>query len=520
MFKNSKIPSNTFFYFLLLTAFIIYSFFILSTRFIANNIVFFTLVDDAMISMRYAKHLSMGAGLVWNLGDAPIQGFSNLGLVLIMSLAHLFSLYESQISFFIMLFNASVLITSLFVIKKIINLLTNGDLFTEIMGISLMVFYYPLIFWSLRGLEVGIISLLLNISLLKILELEIAWRRTSVIILTICSFLLILTRLDTLIFIIIIYLYLFIVFYPTKPKSVLLSYSIFFLLSSLYLIFLMVYFGDLFPNTFYLKISGQNLGERILFGSNYFFQFSLPAIAPFVVIVFLSFTDLLKNKHKKFLLLLLVLFFSMVLYTIYIGGDYAEVEVGGTNRFITSSIGCLFVLFAISISLLTKKILHKILPHNGNLLLGKILFIIFFVSVFYSSGLSWIDHFNGKIPLFNDDVNRVRMGLFIKGHTDRDAIIAVFAAGQIPYYTNLKTVDLLGKNDRIIANKSVEHLIKPGHNKRDYNYSILTYYPDVIVDEFYELDNWMRFNKLDYVRFGSYWIRGSSKHTNFPDYFY
>ena len=36
-------------------------------------------VDDTYIILRYAQHLSSGDGLTWNRGEAPVEGFSNLG---------------------------------------------------------------------------------------------------------------------------------------------------------------------------------------------------------------------------------------------------------------------------------------------------------------------------------------------------------------------------------------------------------------------------------------------------------
>lgn len=39
--------------------------------------------DDAYITLRYARHLLAGEGLVWNLGDAPVEGYSNFLYVLI-----------------------------------------------------------------------------------------------------------------------------------------------------------------------------------------------------------------------------------------------------------------------------------------------------------------------------------------------------------------------------------------------------------------------------------------------------
>src|SRR3989304_6224593 len=49
---------------------------------------YFSLFDDAMISMRYAWNFSHGHGLVWNAGEY-VQGYTNLLMTLIMSLAML-----------------------------------------------------------------------------------------------------------------------------------------------------------------------------------------------------------------------------------------------------------------------------------------------------------------------------------------------------------------------------------------------------------------------------------------------
>src|SRR6185503_2635792 len=49
----------------------------------------FTLWDDGMISMTYARNLARGHGLVWNPGEQPVQGFSNPGVTLAMAAIHL-----------------------------------------------------------------------------------------------------------------------------------------------------------------------------------------------------------------------------------------------------------------------------------------------------------------------------------------------------------------------------------------------------------------------------------------------
>ncbi len=51
--------------------------FIFQSSFVVAGERFFTLFDDAMISMRYARNLADGFGLVWNPGEGPVEGYSN-----------------------------------------------------------------------------------------------------------------------------------------------------------------------------------------------------------------------------------------------------------------------------------------------------------------------------------------------------------------------------------------------------------------------------------------------------------
>ena len=63
--------------------------YIFNTSFIANNIRYFVLFDDAMISMGFAENLANGNGLVWNKGEL-VEGFTNPLWVVLMSIFHIF----------------------------------------------------------------------------------------------------------------------------------------------------------------------------------------------------------------------------------------------------------------------------------------------------------------------------------------------------------------------------------------------------------------------------------------------
>ncbi len=58
------------------------------TSFVHGGQRVFSLWDDAMISMQYARNLRLGHGLVWNAGGDRVQGFTNLGVTLVMAGAH------------------------------------------------------------------------------------------------------------------------------------------------------------------------------------------------------------------------------------------------------------------------------------------------------------------------------------------------------------------------------------------------------------------------------------------------
>src|SRR3954451_10285533 len=58
--------------------FLIYAgLFIYRTSFVIDGERYFSLFDDAMISMRYAKNLANGYGLVWNPGGERVEGYTN-----------------------------------------------------------------------------------------------------------------------------------------------------------------------------------------------------------------------------------------------------------------------------------------------------------------------------------------------------------------------------------------------------------------------------------------------------------
>jgi arabinofuranosyltransferase len=103
---------------LVVAAFLIYAgLFIYRTSFVIDGERYFSLFDDAMISMRYAKNFANGYGLVWNPGGERIEGYTNPLWVLYMSVIHLLPISQSKTSLFIQLTAAVLLAVNLYFVR-------------------------------------------------------------------------------------------------------------------------------------------------------------------------------------------------------------------------------------------------------------------------------------------------------------------------------------------------------------------------------------------------------------------
>ena len=112
--------------------------------------------------------------------------------------------------------------------------------------------------------------------------------------------------------------------------------------------------------------------------------------------------------------------------------------------------------------------------------------------LFIISGHPWLTWANDNAPLLQADIRRTRLGIFIARNTLPQATIAVHAAGQIPYYSERRTIDLLGLNDPVVAKGPVTGPFYPGHDKWNYEYSIAQLKPDLIADNWIKLADFMQ----------------------------
>ena len=484
---------------ILIVSAIFYLIIIIGTSFDIKGERYFTLVDDATISMRYARNLAQGHGLVWNIGEPPVEGFTNLGWTLYLAFLHFFPFPASKISLAVMLTSLVILLANIHTISKIAEALQPDSKYTSTLAAIVTAFYFPLVFWSLRGMEVGLLTWLISLAILFSLTEK---RPVFIGILFAAA---ILVRVDAIVSIAPIALYLLL---KNKRNAIIpIAIAAIALLTVFY--FQKIYFGDFLPATYYQKMTGFTALERIRHGLLVFVEFATRDTLP-LFLFSLAGIFFYKFQRSREALLLLGIFLAQCAYSIYVGGDYAEPETNAANRFITQGMPALIVLF----SWMTNRILTdlKTAQPQSTVAAPKLnpaipLAVIVLLII---SGEPWFTQTIDNAPLLKADIRRVKLGLFLAETTSPEAVIAVHAAGQIPYYSQRTTIDLLGLNDPVVAKGEGHGEFYPGHNKWDYDYSIIHLRPDLIADNFAPLADFMirtvQYAKLEngiYVRLDS-----------------
>lgn len=472
----------------LLIAFALYAArFIERTSFEIGGQRYFALFDDAMISMQYARNLAEGHGLVWNAGGERVEGFSNPLWVLYMAFWHLFSLPSRETSLPIQISGAIFLLANLYFTKKLAQELLEGYL-APLLATFLTAFYFHLNNWALQGMEVSALVLLVTSATWLSLR---SWKRKKF-----SAWPYVLAALGTLMRIdMAVPLAVLAAFWAWKDprhRKLHLQWGFGLLAVSMLLQtgLRRWYYGDWLPNTYYLKVVGISLLDRLqrgwsvfwglIWGSGWFLML-LPVV-------------LLLVWPETPSLLLAVLLAGQVAYSIYVGGDAWE-HKGGANRFISIAMPLFFVLFVQTLDRL-RQLLAKLRKGSWVQLTSQAaMAAVVLTSLFSFNVINENDPVDKwtliKRPVFVAGTQRyVTLGLLLNEITEPDASIAVVTAGNIIYFAERTGVDMLGKADRVIAHSqphenggsfdNVDEVFRPGHNKWDYQHSIVDLAPDIV----------------------------------------
>jgi arabinofuranosyltransferase len=511
-----------------------YILFILRTGFMVDGEWYFTLFDDAMISMRYAHNLAQGHGLVWNPGEPPVEGYTNLLWTLWMAAVHELRVPLSKTSLAMMISGALLLLVQLRIVAATARNLTGvRRSWAGLFAVLLTAFSFSLVYWTLRGMEVGLLACLTSGATLLALRFQDERRPALLAGLGLCLACLVLTRDDAITIAAVLAVYAVAMAPGRRALAAGVLLAALALPKGLHLAFRWSLYGDLLPNTYYLKLGGSSLADRISRGLLTFGSVATQHLFPLLAAGGLLLLGLRHRREPALqskLLLLAALVAGQSAYSIYVGGDAWE-YMRMANRYVAVALPALALLAGIGLERLgqaggpeprrlalalavgvaagglwnvgEKHAEGLVSPRDlawGAALAGggalaalvawkwraagggtdraRIAWALALCALVNGKGtLQWAVDNAYELPM---NVQMTRVGLLIRDSTDPSARVAVIAAGSTPYFSERPTVDVLGKCDGRIARMPRRREFNPGHDKIDFAYSFGKLRPDIV----------------------------------------
>jgi arabinofuranosyltransferase len=513
-------------------------------RFTIGGKTAWVLYDDAMISMRYARNLANGDGLVWNAGGERVEGITNPLWAIWMAVLHVLPFGPLKQPVLVMLSSAVLLLAALWVARRLAQELAPDRPAVGVVAAVLTATFAPLVLWSMGGMEVGLLAWLLGAAVLSAVRLVArpeAWARRDTIVTAALAGAAIATRVDAVVGLGAVAAAAVWCATPDQRRRVALVLGAP-VLGGLALVTAvrLAYYGDLLPNTYYLKATGVGLDVRLDAG----FRHLVVALwAHLAVLTVAATVGALAGRGRagapRLVPILVGLALVQVLYSVWVGGDAWE-SLLIANRYLSVAIVPVAVLAAVGMARLaadprafgrfclvvaaivgagvlvarssfgeggvtnySRKIL-ELEAHDqvwlyvvvvlalagGGLAVGRgalrasptvlttAAVVVVVVLTNARPASSWLHH-----SAFDLEQDLARRGAALSESTAADTEIAVWMAGAEPYFADRPAVDLYGKSDEYIARLPVPEgvLFWPGHVKYDLDWSLDEWAPDLVM---------------------------------------
>ncbi len=424
--------------------------------------------DDAFIGLRYIRNLLAGNGLVWNPGER-VQGYTNFLHLMAIAVCGALGLDLVVAS---RLVNACAFVLLIALLWRHCVSSRGSAVSSSAPGmisVLLVLCAYPLIVWTLGGLEGPLFTLCVTAGVLLFLQAVDSPHPERLLFGCGSAFALAsLTRPDGLLF-----AGLTAVFILARGGGRRLQRGLHFaaplvLLLGAYLVWQVSYYGDVVPNTFHVKAVGFSL-QRAEGGLRYILVYLIaPPFALGLALAGMVYAALrrLACLPEVYLTTLIV---GQLVYVVYIGGDHMP-----ALRLLLPIIPCTAVLCGQLLSRLFRTGAKRWVAVG---LYGLTLALLALQTTYTSIN-----------PMRRDKAAYVGtlVGRYIAEAWPANSLVALNTAGSTPYYApRHRYIDMLGLNDRHIAHRHIDRLQlawqrMPGHAKGDGAY-VLTRSPDYVI---------------------------------------
>lgn len=395
--------------------------------------------DDAYISYRYAQNLVHGAGLVFNLGER-VEGYSNFLYVLLLTPAFLVT-KGIGVYVYATLFNILCALGAYLIFRKWIC--RNFSPTVTALASFLFVACPTIWLWTASGMEtiwILMIQLAIWAKAERCVEPDATARDVVILCCAIAAS--VLSRADGFALPLFALGYLLL---KGKYKALIWCGVAFGGVTVAYILWRYSYYGYFLPNTYYAKVSGP-LSARIEYALQLLLVIALSEglllylVGALAIILLQWYRGL--RQHTPFpnsLSFAHILFLALLSYWIYIGGDNFH------ERF-------LLLIYPVGIYLIFDAI-GQSAPKVILVALTGILAILQ-LTVLMTDG-----RFQYTAPKYD---RWIMLGEYLAEY-HAGQTLAIDAAGKVPFFSSLSTIDMFGLNDAIIAHQDVASFTV-GHN--------------------------------------------------------
>lgn len=401
-------------------------------------------IDDMFISLRYAKNWSAGYGLLWNVNEAPVEGYTNFSFVVLATwslMLHLDPVITLKVAGVVGLLSSCIFIffisrfwlsPRLALFPCIGLLLYKGQILWSVSGLETSVFQalcYAAVFFLMRGLGYQLVPQQRSIH-----------KPAYIIVAGLLLVLAALTRPETPVLIMSYFLLVCWDLKATSSKIIyqsILAFILPFLLLYLpYFIWHWHYYGFLLPNSVRCKGFVNN---SLFLDKKY-----LELIWPFAVLAFYACTKI-RDVGYYFLLIP-----SFVYLLLLLGADPI---VAFDNRLFLMAYGLMLPLALIGLHAL----IRNYFTDMSREALYSLLLLCFGLGFFIPSlTLNQYREFSEN-PIEGAQL-RKQLAYWLTAHFSADSRVVLADAGLIPYYSSLHFIDSYCLNNLAMAHFPKEQM--------------------------------------------------------------
>ncbi|MGH7787875.1 MAG: hypothetical protein ACRERC_13455 [Candidatus Binatia bacterium] len=408
---------------------------------------YFVLDDDMMVSMRYARNLVEGNGLVWNVGER-VEGYTNFLWTLVMAGLHLTGVADAKMALLVKGTGFVLMAATLQLAVWILRVFAPRSFAASVLLLTSMVMCVDVIHWSVWGFETSLLTFLQMVFLWRVVRGSQDWLCFGALAL------IPITRSDAS--------YLFLadagiaLVLAKEPRRTLLWLGLALAPFVVHLGFRRSFYGEWLPNTYFLKVYQIDALHRR--GATYARGFLLHYS---IVLTLAAGAALAIARTDRRGLVFFAVVLSTLGYVVFTGGDMFD-----NFRFFAHVMPIVFIFAAAGVA----RVAHD---RIGALVWAAVLVLCSVPVIRPFDRLIALDR-NG------DPYEQLQVAMLMKKNALPTSSVAVIAAGIVPYFTRMPAIDVLGKSDRHIARLTPFPGSMVGHGKGDPTYT-LDRRPDFVV---------------------------------------